>query len=1077
MNASATAFAVPAPASISQAPSIAAGATSAAARPKAGPSSSTSGTTPGGQAPTKGKRTSQGEVKGWAELVRSERVCSVGSCANVLAAGWRWKRCPGCKAAGAKRTMTASCASCAIAFTMHISAATSGQPPQCATCRRKALAPQTGILLPDPPPRSVMGPPPPKQHKRKFAISTPEVPCSPGSIIEQAMQFVHPDHRHLLLPSRSRPVPDLGAYSEVHVAATYPSIRYASPGAPHYGPRGEILAGLPRPSHGPSSPRKGIVAEGFAPPQSGRTPEESIIISDSNDAGSSEQCHRGKAQPQLLDRCVTLSCGQHSTICSITEQPSAESSSDPATQHDSTPHLKRKRTLLPVRAPNAPAERICAARACGRKIPPQAQGDMCADCGFLLWRKQFRARVAGLSASVSSSTDVWTAEMGSAEAMKHEPVRLGGNPLGSSLVHGATTDDPMDCSEEDEPLAIVVERKRRSTTGSSRTASTAPTPTPQMQPPLPSPPVQASAERRRDPASVVASDEPADPTPSAPAPPRVPTPPLSAEAPQEPTPPPPPPPAAPDVPANSAPSAPRAPSPLIHAEPPREPGPPRAVPDEPANSSPSAGSVPLPVPNPPPSAQALREPTPPPAVPRPRIRLILRPPAPPPSLASDFEDQSSDSEEEDDYSSASPSSPTSRSSSPSALRTPKLSLKEIERMTSLAWDSDGSELTPIEDLMDMGESEVNSSESEDEAPATPKDSAPSLQAVPQGPWPPPCPPKHRGICGVVRCMNLLVHNTRMKFCYACQSRKRSIQQLHQQAGAIAQDEVEDEGMIIRMPPDGDLTGYRKCGKKFCKRLIPPEVEYRWRTCPPCRVYARNRARRMRARPPAISDNDDEELFASMSRRASRAHDVTPVVTAPPPRSTSFHEKPLPEVPVYQHFTALLDAFRARFAEFTVAQIHYLRFRAQQEADTFDKSRPLRNPIVFRFDGEYSVVADPSGGLVDAVVHCVLRNVQAALGLNFTPVGVNPGPESSVIAVLRCLYGAQVPLKASSSPSESQKAPVEGAGEDASSKAEPKPDSGTLTVKMVGELQVCVAWDRRHRFFPGQRILVRFRLVG
>ena len=75
-------------------------------------------------------------------------------------------------------------------------------------------------------------------------------------------------------------------------------------------------------------------------------------------------------------------------------------------------------------------------------------------------------------------------------------------------------------------------------------------------------------------------------------------------------------------------------------------------------------------------------------------------------------------------------------------------------------------------------------------------------------------------------------------------------------------------------------------------------------------------------------------------------------------------------PLYQHFAALLGAFSTRFAEFRTAQAQYVRLR------------PGARPMLFAFEGEYSVVADPSGGSVDAVVHCVVRNVQAALGLAF-----------------------------------------------------------------------------------------------
>ena len=44
-------------------------------------------------------------------------------------------------------------------------------------------------------------------------------------------------------------------------------------------------------------------------------------------------------------------------------------------------------------------------------------------------------------------------------------------------------------------------------------------------------------------------------------------------------------------------------------------------------------------------------------------------------------------------------------------------------------------------------------------------------------------------------------------------------------------------------------------------------------------------------------------------------------------------------------------------------------------------------MMFTFDGEFSVVADPTGGSVDAIVGTVIGNLQAALGLAFKYVFV------------------------------------------------------------------------------------------
>ena len=86
-------------------------------------------------------------------------------------------------------------------------------------------------------------------------------------------------------------------------------------------------------------------------------------------------------------------------------------------------------------------------------------------------------------------------------------------------------------------------------------------------------------------------------------------------------------------------------------------------------------------------------------------------------------------------------------------------------------------------------------------------------------------------------------------------------------------------------------------------------------------------------------------------------------------------------PAFQHFSALLGALRARFQEFRAAQTRYVQLRALQGAES--------KPMVFSFDGEYSIVADPSGGSVDAIVNGVIRDITLGLGLVFSYVGHLP----------------------------------------------------------------------------------------
>ncbi|KAI0641682.1 hypothetical protein C8Q79DRAFT_286133 [Trametes meyenii] len=965
------------------------------------------------------------------------RLCAVGTCPNMLAEDWPFKRCRGCRAGGQKRTVVARCISCSAPVAMPAPTARSSQPPICVRCRQRALAAQAGIILP-PPPLSVMGPPPSQPqpsnpHIPRFVAPLPMAPPRPKSIIEKALAFVHPDHfdvfeRQDLIP------PELHVQPRLSRASLDPPSGYSAIGWPHYGPRGEFLATAPgylveRPSAG-QTPGRGTIPKPLPDYINGRVSVKGRVA-----VGSGESPYDGRMPIAIFQKQSAISAeggmvkiphiqnsGQASSLPTIKPRPDMGAPTIP------TPGKKRKRTL----APHPLTTRVCLPTGCGRDIPPHVQGDVYAECGFLRWRKQFRARVAGLSVP----TEVAKGHEDQGKAVKQEP---GGNAVASSSsslvavlpmsaksessasISQVSLDDPptrvpsndgsrsipdadtMEVDDAELPLATIMARKRRSASSS------------ELNTPQPASTSRSSPETRDSDNNVpLASLTRETPT--------IATPPASA----------------------------------IVVPPVVKPPTIRVPPVPPAISSDSS---------------SLHEAPPQPSRTLPRVRLIVRSP---PSLSSISHNLGGDNESDDDLPSAVASTTSSPSrlyddnppESPAAALSPTTRYKMAFKRASLTWDSDDSDLTPLE------ESEVDPSESEDEVPPTPQDVVPADLLVPEKPPPPPPPQKHNGICSTVRCMNLVPPDARVRSCSACRSRKRMHNRKQREMGVVVQDEPEEKGMVIQMPADGDLTGYRQCSKKKCRRLIPPETTYPYRTCPPCRADARNRARVIRARRhanlPEDSEDDGDDMPLAVTSAFLKGTTRNGDSTKPQEAETMSASK-LPDVPAYQHFAALLQTLRARFHDFAVAQVHYVRYRAQHPKESGDAAKPPRSVNVFRFDGEYSVVADPSGGLVDAVVHTVLRNIQAALGLVFTPVSVNPSPEDSVTAVLRCLYGAQIPLRTA--------APVaKDSGSDTpaeSHKAEDEP----ILIKMVGELQVCVAWDRRHRFFSGQRILVRFRLVG
>ncbi|KAI0667539.1 hypothetical protein C8Q78DRAFT_386927 [Trametes maxima] len=903
---------------------------------------------------------------------------------------------------------------------MPASTARSGQAPICARCRQRALAAQAQPANP---------------HASRFVARIPMAPPRPKSIIEEALAFVHPDHfdvfeRQDLIP------PALHAQPRLSRASLDPPSGYSAIGWPHYGPRGEFLAtapgylverrgagqttgGGPIPRPLPDHVNGGVSAEGRVAMRSGESRHNGqIAIAIPQSQGPITAESRVVKIPNVQNH------GQASSLPVI--KPRLDVEAPPAL----APGKKRKRMLTP----QPPTTRVCLSTGCGRDIPAHVRGDVCTDCGFLRWKKQFRARVAGLSvstevtkepedqaktvkqepggnASTSSSSSRATVHLVSSESsvsvpqasLLDPPTRVLSND-GSRSITGAGT---METDDEELPLATIMARKRRSTLSG------------ELNTPLPASTLRSSPGTQYSDDDVPLASLTREP-------PTIATPPASAIA-------------APPV----------VKRPTI-----------RFPPAPPATSGDSS---------------SIYEAPPPPSRTLPRVRLIVR--SPPPLSPTSY-NLGDDDESEDELVStliSTTSSPSrlyddSPPESPTALLSPTARFNMAFKRASLTWASDDSDLTPLEES--EGESEVDS-ESEDEIPPTPQDVVPTALPVPEKPLPPPPPQKHKGICSTMQCMNLVPPDARLRSCGACRSRKRMRNRKRRKMGVVVQDEPEEKGLIIQMPADGDLTGYRKCSKKQCRRLIPPETTYSYRTCPPCRVNARNRARIMRARqaeylPGDDGDDDDDMPLAITSAFLKGAGGHGGSSKPSEAAATSVSEK-LPEVPAYQHFAALLQTMRARFHEFAVAQVHYLRYRAQHPRESGDATKPTKSVNVFRFDGEYSVVADPSGGLVDAVVHTVLRNIQAALGLVFTPVSVNPSPEDSVTAILRCLYGAHIPMRTA--------APVaKDSGNDTPAES-PKAEDERMLIKMVGELQVCVAWDRRHRFFPGQRVLVRFRLVG
>ncbi|KAM5541540.1 hypothetical protein V8D89_004730 [Ganoderma adspersum] len=431
--------------------------------------------------------------------------------------------------------------------------------------------------------------------------------------------------------------------------------------------------------------------------------------------------------------------------------------------------------------------------------------------------------------------------------------------------------------------------------------------------------------------------------------------------------------------------------------------------------------------------------------------------------------------------------PSRMSYSSSRESSPELALSSVRpfslrrRWEALGWDTDESDLTPLEGSTDEGESEIDLPESsDDEGESEGEDGTGARLSIiiPRRP-----PEKHRWQCATARCANVLAHGSFFKNCDACRKRAHLLRKQMkcgrlEDAAPGRYDDIE-----LHIPHDADLTGYRQCSHRRCSRLIPPESQYRFRTCGPCRARARRSWWRMKGLEPPDYDPSSSRKSAKESimecaianavRTAAKEDGAVTgkrkghAVDEAREEDSASGEK-LMEMPPYQHFAALLESMRARFSQFKAVQARYVQLKALTGTDS--------KPMVFNFDGEYSVVVDPSGGSVDSVVNTVIRNVQTALELPFQPVGVQSGPEESVIVSLSSKYVAKIPPLSKIVPATTDNLTPSDASSATQAVAE-SAASAPLEVAMAGELHICVAWDRRHKFFPGQRVMLRFRLVG
>ncbi|KAJ7272534.1 hypothetical protein B0H12DRAFT_583948 [Mycena haematopus] len=316
-----------------------------------------------------------------------------------------------------------------------------------------------------------------------------------------------------------------------------------------------------------------------------------------------------------------------------------------------------------------------------------------------------------------------------------------------------------------------------------------------------------------------------------------------------------------------------------------------------------------------------------------------------------------------------------------------------------------------------------------------------------------------------------------------------------------------------------MEGARVCTRRGCEHIIPSEFEYGWTMCGGCRGRERRMAERALVKegkmpaptPGAVQDGmDDFPVFEEakpgrcmyadcgilMSSADADVHEAacvqcvrrkatvrrklpgrppgarnkpkpagekplgarnSPTVSPEKPLEVSKKRKRNSPYPAYQCCEALLADFGTRFHGFIEAQSYYFLLRGGMG--------PQPPPeAMFDFSGEYSVVAADLDVVarkneLEYGVHGVKDAFARAGGLEFSPTSWVSilGKPGGVVTRFACVHLVDVILPIRMPPGH--------------------PQYPSRTKSMQGELEVAVLPDDSHKYFAGEKTIVRFRLVG
>ncbi|KAF9057675.1 hypothetical protein BJ165DRAFT_1521035 [Panaeolus papilionaceus] len=341
------------------------------------------------------------------------------------------------------------------------------------------------------------------------------------------------------------------------------------------------------------------------------------------------------------------------------------------------------------------------------------------------------------------------------------------------------------------------------------------------------------------------------------------------------------------------------------------------------------------------------------------------------------------------------------------------------------WDSD------LTELSESG----NESSSDNDVPIS------SLQTQPTQPSTGlkiRLPPRTRNLnirrCASSRCKAELPSDYRWKSCVLCRSRNREYQRKRQNLQG-RHWRLDDELTNVQDSPSATMAvietstieGARLCLMRHCSFIIPPIDEYSSKFCSLCRLFRKSKK--------ALGMN-------LTSGSVDGANSARLAFTAA-----------LPDAPEYLTLKPLLADLRSRARAFLRTQALFFLFN--------EPTSPGIIKAAFGFEGEYTTVnpdlefASQKDDIYAKIIE-LKKVIEQQINLQFGPEEGCQCDEDGFRINFLC----------------SLKVPVLRAA-----KSGDAVEIKLGTKEMIGELKISVLRDKSHPFIPGEKIIIRFEMMG